>query len=274
MNRNKIWAGLPMILCLSVFLASVFLSALGSVFGKGVFVFAGTLDSPGDVTCDTTSRLYSIENVYDYLTDVDSAPPSKSTGGFQEPSTGPAGTMHTLDDVFENLQRLPATGQTTSYGTGPDDADYLSGATKRYGDYAHSDTFPDGTAIPQYVTYDYNTGLMWVRDGNESDGCNGGSTITWEDAKSHCESCTLASYDDWRLPNVYELIMICKLENSIGAPYIDTTYFPSTAGAYYWGSSTHTTIVGQALGVDFAYGVVSGAVKTSSYRVRCVRGGQ
>jgi hypothetical protein len=44
-------------------------------------------------------------------------------------------------------------------------------------------------------------GLMWQNDGNYPE-------KIWEDAKSYCKDLKLLGFDDWRLPNVYELINV------------------------------------------------------------------
>lgn len=237
------------------------------------FVVAGNIDS-SQVPDNVASRMYTLKNIYDFITAVDSAVPAKSTSTtFVEPSAGPGSTMNTTDQIFANLTRFPATGQTTSYATG-DDGDLEMGATKRYGDYIHGDEMPDGTAIPDGVTYDYNTGLMWARDGNGA-GCFSGGAKTWSAAVTWANDLDFAGYTDWRLPNVYELYSICKLESTIVAPFIDTTYFPNTQSFYYWSSTTYPALGGTdyALNVDFSVGSAYGGGKGGVYFVRAVRGG-
>ncbi|GAH81845.1 unnamed protein product, partial [marine sediment metagenome] len=127
-----------------------------------LIVWAGTINSPGDPS--STGRMYTLENIYDYLTDVDSSVPSKPTE-WTGPTAGPASTMHTLDDIFDNLVRLPATGQETCYkyvdpdwvedtdcaSTEGQDGEYKKGATLRYHTYIDTNV----------VVVDENTGLEW-----------------------------------------------------------------------------------------------------------------
>ena len=88
-----------------------------------------------------------------------------------------------------------------------------------------------------------------------------GSGMNWEDALAYAESSTLASYDDWRLPNVKELQSIVDYTQSPSAgnaasigPAIDTDFFEITglpSGStdyspdygYYWTSTSayHST---------------------------------
>jgi hypothetical protein len=124
-------------------------SVVMTVFSVYLFVWAGNIDSPA-IPSNDSGRMYTLENIYNYLNSVDSAVPSKPSGGFTEPSAGPAGTMYTTDSIFTKLVRLPATGQTTVYQTN-DDGTYQSGATLLYADNG------DGTIT------DSNTKLMWVK---------------------------------------------------------------------------------------------------------------
>ena len=243
---------------------AVFLSAIISASIGFIIVRAGaSIDSPGDPS--SAGRMYTLENIYDYLTEVDSAVPTKPTGAFANPSAGPGSTMHDLDDIFATLTRLPATGQTTSYGTADDDGDYQSGATLRY-----STTDVSG----EIIVNDLNTGLMWEQKtaGNKTTAYN------WENAKVYCEdqigtTGTYAGYSDWRLPNIKELFLIVKHDAGIGAPYIDRTYFPNTQSSYnYWSSTTDPSFTDFALLVRFGSGAVGNDGKASTYFVRCVRG--
>ncbi|MFA5158823.1 MAG: DUF1566 domain-containing protein [Patescibacteria group bacterium] len=129
-------------------------SVLVTVFSVYLYVHAGNIDSPA-IPSNDAGRMYTLKNIYDYLNSVDSAVPSKPSGGFSEPTSGPASTMYTTDSVFAKLVRLPATGQTTSYpaggGTDIDDGHFQSGATILYSDNG------DGTIT------DSNTKLMWIK---------------------------------------------------------------------------------------------------------------
>ena len=226
-----------------------------------LIIRAGTIDSPG--APDSAGRMYTLENIYDYVTEVDSAVPSKPTGAFADPSAGPGSTMHTTDNIFDNLARIPATGQTTSYGTYDDDGDYESGATLRY-----STTDVGG----EIIVNDLNTGLMW----EQKTAGNTATTYTWENAQIYCEdqigtTGTYAGYSDWRLANVKELVSIVKYDANISAPYIDQTYFPNTQSYYYWSSTTDPDDTDDARNVKFGNGNVDYCSKDDDFYVRCVR---
>lgn len=75
---------------------------------------------------------------------------------------------------------------------------------------------------------DNATELMW----EQSDSV---TTIDWEDALAYAQDATTGGYDDWRLPNIKELLSIVDYANSPSAsddanlgPAIDTEYFSIT----------------------------------------------
>ena len=111
---------------------------------------------------------------------------------------------------------------------------------------------------------DQKTGLVWQQ--------STGSTYTWESALSYCESLTLGSKSDWRLPNVKELGSI--VYHSLSSPTIDSTAFPSTLSLYYWSSTTSLPQTSYAWSVHFgnASGMYKNNKSNNNY-VRCVRGG-
>ena len=72
-------------------------------------VFAGNIDSPA-VPSDDAGRMYTVDQIYDVASGDESTWPAKPSGGFNEPATGPASTMQTLDDI----QVVIAAGVTTA----------------------------------------------------------------------------------------------------------------------------------------------------------------
>ena len=116
------------------------------------------------------------------------------------------------------------TGQTSSYRAG-DDGTYKAGVawpSSRFTDNGN------GTVM------DNLTGLMWTKNANIW------GTSVWGLAIDHCESYSLAGYDDWRLPNVHELYsLIDKGRNSPALP--SGHPFTSVQLSGYWTSSAHTS---------------------------------
>jgi len=71
---------------------------------------------------------------------------------------------------------------------------------------------------------DQNTGLIWVYDAD----ANG--YAEWDAAKSRCSGLIYAGYDDWFLPNIYQ----------IQAMYSQKGVFKDVKEAFYWSSTFDT----------------------------------
>ena len=78
-------------------------------------VYAGSLEPTGAPT-SSSGQMYTLDQIYGRISDGTAA--TKMTT-FTEPSSGPtAGTMHTLDELYDLVeQRAPVrrTGQTTKF---------------------------------------------------------------------------------------------------------------------------------------------------------------
>lgn len=156
---------------------------------------------------------------------------------------------------------LLVTGQTESYYDG-DDGYYQMGVAYDYTDNG------DGTIS------DNATGLMWT----ESRGWWGSgniSTPTWNVAIDWAEGLVLASYDDWRIPNIEELYSILVKDANLTAPFLNRTMFDSWSG-FYWSSTQCPHYNDNALSVDFTNGDISREWKPGSALcyARAVRGGE
>ena len=122
------------------------------------------------------------------------------------------------------------------------------------------------------------TGLMWMV-------CNHGETwqasaarcdgvaksLNWQQALQASEKTQLAGYDDWRLPNVKELMQI--IERSCAEPATQLTLFPTTKNEVYWTSSPvfNTGVENLVWAVHFKEGTNVQKDKTSFNFVRFVR---
>ena len=94
--------------------------------------------------------------------------------------------------------------------------------------------------------------------------------LIW-DALAQANANSLGGYNDWRIPNNFELSSIVNLGNC--SPGIDTTVFPSTPADNHWTASTHPCYSSNAFYVRFSKGTVRYYYKqTSKYYVRFVRG--
>ncbi len=94
------------------------------------------------------------------------------------------------------------------------------------------------------VVSDNHHGLMWQRclDGQSGSSCESGTPNSkkWvagdlTGALNYCESLTLATYTDWRLPNIQELRTLYS-KTFTGTLALDETAFPNSPG-----SATHAT---------------------------------
>ena len=143
------------------------------------------------------------------------------------------------------------------------DHNYVRAVRGRSLEFCHFKDNGDGTVM------DITTGLMW--DKRET------MPMTWEKALACCENLDLAGYDDWRLPNIRELLSLVddsRHEPSIGEPLIHTACFPGCRPSPYWSSTTHSLYPGFAWYVEFDDGQVhGGGHKGRRYHVRPVRGG-
>lgn len=218
------------------------------------------------------------------------------------PTTGDVATVQArvaadADDVAACLSgacppsfSMPATGQTTSYGSGSDGA-VQAGAALAYTDNG------DGTIT------DNNTGLMWEKKSDDGSIHDWDNTYTWgmttppytmngtmvttfldtlNDVSGGGASC-FAGHCDWRIPNRNELQSIVNSEtftpavsaafNTACAPACTVLTCSCTVPSNYWSSTTLTPIPDWAWFVYFDYGHDGGDGKNHLFFVRAVRGG-
>ena len=116
------------------------------------------------------------------------------------------------------------------------------------------------------IVSDSTTGLEWQDDVSVSS-----TQKAWQEAIEYCEDLVLDSKSDWRLPNRNELVSI--VDRSKYNPAINSA-FANVSSSLYWSSTTLAYSTGHAWYVDFNVGAVRYNLKTGSYYVRCVRGGE
>jgi len=108
---------------------------------------------------------------------------------------------------------------------------------------------------------------------------NNGSGLEWQRGFSpgvqrqaasvtYCTSLTLDG-GGWRLPTKDELLSIVDL--TVGAPTIDTSFFPGTPSTYFWSSSPVAGSPSFGWNVSFYSGYADDYDATYMYRARCVR---
>ncbi len=119
------------------------------------------------------------------------------------------------------------------------------------------------------------TDLMWMQCSlgqtwSEGPACEGTAGIrTWQDAVDYCDTSSDAGYDDWRLPDRFELSSL--VDYGRYNPSIDIGLFPSTPSNSFWSSSTYAGPQDNAWIVIFDTGDVGNGVKDLGLNVRCVR---
>ncbi len=114
------------------------------------------------------------------------------------------------------------------------------------------------------VFTDSKTGLMWQD--------NSAAKYTkkdWQGALAFCNELSLAGYDDWRLPNIKELIQILSTKPRDGGMKKGFNYVG--ASGYYWSSSAHESSEEFAWMMNFKRGYEYSNYKTYERHVRCVR---
>lgn len=180
--------------------------------------------------------------------------------------------MNQTPDAGQNIitRGLPKTGQTILYLAG-DDGDHQAGWWLGRLNANNRTRFIAKTIGGDDIVLDRATGLMWAADGNAA-GCNNGNTITWANAIPYANGLTFATFSDWRIPNIKELLSLADYSQC--HPAIDPIIFPNTALNYYWSSTTlgeEPTAYAWAVQFDFALTEIR--AKTDLLKIRCVRKG-
>ncbi|HEX6903071.1 MAG TPA: DUF1566 domain-containing protein [Thermoanaerobaculia bacterium] len=184
---------------------------------------------------------------------------------------------------------FPATGQTTAYTADkndgipgavavPDDGTLRVGAPLSFTDNGN------GTIT------DNNTGLVWEKKSDNGDlhdkdniywwSGTGASETIW-DWLEDINAAAFGGHQDWRVPNVRELLSIADFQNQWAVPAaFNTNCAPGvtvltgscTLQVAYWTSTTHAGAYPSAWLVG-NYGDVYANSKSGTARIRAVRGG-
>lgn len=109
---------------------------------------------------------------------------------------------------------------------------------------------------------DHATNLMWLTFPVSG-------SLTWENAIAYSENLILASYTDWRLPNIKELQSLN--DESVVSPSVNATYFGALGIKKFWSSTTLPNQTSKAWYWDNQVGIVTYDLKTNVNSVLCVR---
>ncbi|MFH0730221.1 MAG: DUF1566 domain-containing protein [Pseudomonadota bacterium] len=193
------------------------------------------------------------------------------------------------------VQRIPDTGQTTSYtDTFGEDSDYAINPQSYTKLGASGNDLPD-TAVDWAMVRDNITGLIWENKTDDGSIHDKDNKYTWYDPNPETNkgvagtsgngsdsqdfidtlnSSNFGGYSDWRLPSIKELATLRNWDKT--DPSISTLYFSNTISSEYWSSTTAGNSVGNcASTIDFKDGTDGYSFKNpDSNYVRAVRGVQ
>jgi hypothetical protein len=271
------------------------MAVLAMVCAGVTVLYAGSSLDQAAAPSDAGSAMSTITDVYNCINRGDC--PSPRSGAFVEPSTGPAGTGKTLNELMDTAKKRsrPAkTGQTKCYdaagteiacaGTGQD-GEKLKGVILP--------TSPRFTNNGNGTVTDHLTGLIWLTNANCPNATRAWATALTDVASlnsagtmngNNCgDTSNSGTYQtDWRLPNLRELQSLIHygyfnpaLSNAAGTGKwsVDDPFSNFQSNAY-WTSSTVAQSTTAAFYVNLYNGVVSTTAKSTNYYVWPVRGGQ
>jgi len=121
-------------------------------------------------------------------------------------------------------------------------------------------------AFSSDVFTDNKTGLMW-QDNSAAKYVQ----KDWDGAMAFCSQLHLAGHDDWRLPNIKELIQILSTKPRDGGMRKGFKYMGGSG--YYWSSTAHESSEAFAWMMNFKRGYEYSNYKTYERHIRCVRDG-
>jgi len=152
---------------------------------------------------------------------------------------------------------IPKTGQLVEYTTG-DDGHYQAG---------HPFTGNHFTDNGNGTITDNSTGLMWIKDYWTLAGMVANK---WEPQLAFCESLIYAGHDDWRMPNIKELITL--MDFSRYTPCTPAIFVNAGSPTWLWTGTTIPYNTAEAyVGSDNTGFIRNYAKATYSFRTIPVR---
>ncbi|MFA5142825.1 MAG: DUF1566 domain-containing protein [Candidatus Omnitrophota bacterium] len=146
-------------------------------------------------------------------------------------------TLRTIVSKTVTIKGVPKTGQAGYVYYNGDDGTYNKGYPPSGEEFFYNSA--------NGILYDNATGLMWAV-GNQAKG------YTWPNAITFCESCKAGGFEDWRLPNIKELLTLVNYghqlygNNWAGYAYGETTVIDRffTASSIPWQLFSYDTSSG------------------------------
>ncbi|MGA1839503.1 MAG: DUF1566 domain-containing protein [bacterium] len=214
---------------------------------------AGSLDPPAPPN-DPNSAVYTLEDIYNW---VDTgAKAAKRTGGFTEPASGPSPSGHSVNEIMEKAfdsgrSPVPKTGQGVCHdASGNTENTIPCTGTGQDGELKKGLPWPD----PRFKDHgdgtvtDSLTGLMWTKDATLP-----GETKAWAEALAFCNDLVLAGHNDWRLPNIKELLSL--IDYSKYDPALPSDHpFSGVVSGNYWSSTSYAGYPVNAWVVNLYFG--------------------
>ena len=121
-----------------------------------------------------------------------------------------------------------------------------------------------GFSLASDIFTDSKTGLIW-----QDNSAAKYAQKDWDGAMAFCSQLHLSGHDDWRLPNIKELIQILSMKPRDGGMKKGFNYVGGSG--YYWSSSEHDSNEEFAWMMNFKRGYEYINYKTYERHVRCVR---
>lgn len=225
-----------------------------------------------------------------------------STGGYA--GTVNVDLVHLVSDAisFDAATRtITCTGQMGVFKAAGGETIVVSGSASNDGVYTTASADANGVVVVEALqdeaagatisiakrsaksnncVLDLNTGLLWSRYVSNYVGATGTGVVPWTgvpyDAFAYAAAANaaqLAGFDDWRVPNLFELQSLYNVAAGAAGP--DPTAFPSwpAGNAYVWTSTTNPYVTTNAFNCQTSLGSSGNRPKTEAYYVALVRGG-
>ena len=126
------------------------------------------------------------------------------------------------------------------------------------GNYLPSHSFKKTTVNGDVIVTDSLTNFQWTKEIV--------SSKNWKESLEYCENLNYGNFEDWRLPNINELITLINTKK-----YDPASDFPNIFSGAFWASTTFDAENVSAWSVGMLRGEISFGEKSNLYSVICMR---